>query len=525
MSFIELITHQKTLGSRHKLPDFHIRSSAGYFTVGEEGSAIFLRLKKREAYPGTYCYAPDAETVVCGYGPTNPGVHDEFLQIVLRVDGSIYVKRDMYATLPLFYTAAKGRLVLGNDYRRVAEKSAPLTIYKSGVMHALIGDDECQRVMWEEIRLLDEREILAFENGKPTVTPPQPRAWQTSPEVQPTDPKDFNRRLQATLDAFTATRLDGQDFAYVVSGGLDSSLLPLYLARKEIGQKPRFMATLIFPGEFTHTQRNKLRLVGQAARLTGIEESLVLGVNHPLADELKTLSFHHFYCYEDPYKEPRKKLAARLAAEGVKVVVIGEGGDELFENILSPDQRLSVQGTPFIESGRTESLSYLTPQFKKDFSAVADESLRPPQILSTTLYLALVSENNAYIDYDIWPVTPFADPGLYEFCQGLPAHFRANKNILRAFYQAHGFPAEIYNPVHNEHYAHFFNDSLKSQPFQHAIQRYASDSITARMGYVDIQALLAMYKDCLASPNVLADQRLFYIFSWLKIEINLHLAP
>jgi hypothetical protein len=124
-----------------------------------------------------------------------------------------------------------------------------------------------------------------------------------------------------------------------------------------------------------------------------------------------------------------------------------------------------------------------------------------------------------YIEQDVWPVSPFIDPALYEFCQGLPAHFRADRQILRAFYKAYGLPGTIYNPSQREHFGGFFTSAFMSGKYDDVIRHFANDSIAVELGYVDKQQLLATFAESRHAPNA-NEEHLLYVYFWLCFEVN-----
>jgi asparagine synthase (glutamine-hydrolysing) len=145
-------------------------------------------------------------------------------------------------------------------------------------------------------------------------------------------------------------------------------------------------------------------------------------------------------------------------------------------------------------------------------------------LLAVSLHGAQIARNTIYIRHGIWPVSPYADAELYKYCQGLPAHSRANKNILRAYHAAYGFPEVIYHPKQNEHFGEFFDKSFSSGKYDGIINQMAADSLTAKLGYVDPGALLEAYHSCKQQLSQENDRWSFHIYAWLNAEINLHLG-
>jgi hypothetical protein len=144
----------------------------------------------------------------------------------------------------------------------------------------------------------------------------------------------------------------------------------------------------------------------------------------------------------------------------------------------------------------------------------------PLPLLSVSLYGAGLARNNIYIEQGIWPVLPYADVQLYEYCQGLPASVRANKRILRAFCATYDLPQIIYSPKQNEHFGTFFEEALLSGNYGEFAAQLATSSVAAGYGFVDTDAVLKMLqgKGGLMDAN---KQWLLHILEWMSAEANL----
>lgn len=497
-----------------------MREGEEYYTVGSPDSPMFFSLRIRPDYPKTYCYKIDDTRIVCGYGPVNPDDNDEFLQILITSNGSVTVRRDAYATLPLWLGESEGVVSLCNEHAVVSGDLPSLRLNRQGVLDTLVPHFAQTSTVWSEMQLLGERQILEIHPRDTVIHHPKPREWRFSAEAPVSEFRDFSRYFSYHLDRFTESRLKGQQFAYEVSGGLDSSLLPLYHVRKgdDLG---RGMASLIFPGEFEITQRSKLDTI---ARLTGLPRygiPLHDEANYPLVDLLEDKTGHPAYCLENIYAVPTKRLLKLLANDGVRVIVTGHGGDDVFENTLSVEEALGFGNS---EKERRRTLQYapfFTAKFRQDhLDAVLEHQPYPVPYLSASLLDGFVGLNNAYIEHDIWPVSPFIDPVLHEYCQGLPAHWRAKKAIMRIFYHAYGLPDEIFDPVQNEHFGGFFEHALTSGRYDNLIESLLKDSVASKLGYVNPEILRQAYQDNKQYPALRRDDHLLALYLWLSFEIN-----
>ena len=492
---------------------FLVAEVDGYYEVTTESGDMTLRLRIRDAYPKTFCVG--GEVVSFGYGSV--GEDSEFLIGTLYQDGTIAIIRDEYVTLPIFYSFNQGQFELSNVYENIVERTATKTINHRHVVNVLRPNPDYHDTLYNEIKILDERMAINVTADGAVITKPADRIWQVTADTPATDPKDFQRVLSRHLETFIATRLEGNAVAFEVSAGIDSSLLPLYVKSKKTNAITT--GTMVFPGEYKQSQLTKRDLIqsGKSAVSVSIDPKK----DYPLSRFIKSTE-RPFYSFEEIYTESLEKLAVSLAGRGVEVVSTGIGGDELFENNVVLEDEFQFGLATMTARAEVTLPSYFTDTFRKQWIATTP-TVMPYTVpfLGVSLHGAQLARNAIYIAHDIWPVSPFASSQLYEFCQGLPAIYRSNKNILRAYYDAHNFPKEISNPSINENFGRFFDDCLSSGIYDHVVAMYAEHSIIEQWGYLDAKALLHEWQqkgDPLTDPPT--KQLLFSIFAWLNLEMN-----
>lgn len=477
---------------------------------------MYVVLQKRTAYPTTYCRQIDSHTFKLGYGNHDKQANAEFLEVTVTSTGQLTIVRDNYATLPIFFAKDKSTLLVCNEYADLISSLSSPRINYGSLMESLAIDTHISRPLIDGVKLLHEQETLHVTDNNIELRRPAMRQWQTSKDVPPTDPKVFTRGFSNYLDHFIASRLDNQIIAYEVSGGLDSATLPQYAAHAH--GKKAVMASVIFPGKYTATQSEKLAKIAGKVAYRQLTSSVNLS-HFPLGRMIKNNTLQPHY-YENIYTEAFEPLLKGLAAEGVQVIVRGSGGDELFGNIIDPSIHISHGDTEKKRRIAKTLPTFLTASFRQHYvtstpqTAFMPATIRPASISYDQL------ANNAYIRHGIWPVSPFTDPQLYTWCQGLPAHFRSNRNILRAYHQAHDFIEEIYNPAQNEYFDDFFVDCFRSGIYDDIIKKLLQNAVTVRRNYVDPQILMSMYGRIKKGSYNGIDEDCFRIYLWLSAEIN-----
>lgn len=450
---------------------------SSHYVLSNKENSLRIGLRKRKAYPGTYV-RQTASGVTFGYGSPDPVDGEEFLTCELAKTGTLTIRRDAFGTLPIFYADTPSGLYVSNDYAALVHELPNPRFSPDAFAHAISDAGPMPGTFIEGVHILWPDETLSYRAGKLEVHQLHHRTWSLSSDAPPTRPHDFRKIFDDYMDYFVNTRLKGQRIGFEVSGGLDSGTLPQYFSRRNNDELA--VAALILPGEQREYHQQKLEKFRQSVKSTAYLWPLDTRYDFPLA-RMVTRNLMWPTYFEKTYLEPTEAYIKRLSEQGVEVICTGSGGDELFGNVTEPD----TSGFRLSRSVRYSRLC-----------------------------------NNVYIEHGMWPVSPFIDPDLYEWVQGLPVHHRANKNILRAYHQANHFVPEIYNPRHNEEFTSFFTECFVSGVYDNFVNRLARNSYGADAGLVDISMLLENYKRIRTEKYPDIDRDCFRIYLWMLAEIN-----
>lgn len=265
--------------------------------------------------------------------------------------------------------------------------------------------------------------------------------------------------------------------------------------------------------EFQHSQFSKLQRVHAATNGRLLPVHLDPKELFPLSSFIKTGVFEPSY-ESSLYNESMRVLLDALRSEGVSVICTGIGGDEIFSHDpirFTAEKSEPAKTPPYLAP-------YLTPTFKALYSEHQLGYPAPKHRPASVDYVML--HNNEYIRYDIWPVSPFSSTQFYTWAQGLPIQFRSNKNILRAYHQAHNFVPEIYNATQNEHFSRFFDDCFAHGVYDELFYRLAKTSKTVQVEYVDQQVLVDTYNFNKQHENPHRNDNLFAIYLWMRTELD-----
>ncbi|HKR81680.1 MAG TPA: asparagine synthase-related protein [Candidatus Saccharimonadales bacterium] len=505
-------------------------STADYYVF--ESAAGSLRLRRRGTYPSTFvvCYGP---WLYFGYGnqqvafraleqpldklPESVFYDEEFLCIGVNGDtGDCIIQRDARCTLPLFVGQQPDRLVLCNKYERVCEllDTKSLHLHEYGLTTLLLGAFFDAAPIVKEIDILIDRVRATLFAGKYQKHLPPHGSIIHTVQHRDGEPQEFRKRLEQTFDAHWERYANGAKAGMELSGGFDSSSLYGYYASRG---REFYPVSLEYADassrNILHDKLNNLQ-----ARFGGESHLIPMDVRQdfPLAS----------YVYEGDrsvfpgeilYQRSLQKMAAYLKGKGVQVVFQGHGGDELFDNV--PHYERQDFKTPlFLESLKPPL--YLTPDFYRVALATFASSQKPSvPLLSQSAAISGTYSNNAYIDHDIWPVRPLADPRLYLYCQSLDIQYRMNRNIMRAYLHARDFPKAIINQT-SESFDPFFIESV-SFGLTAVFTELMQHSVLAQKGLVNAAMALEQWRTiCASSSKVEHVSELFKLYCLLVAEIN-----
>src|SRR5262249_40521002 len=134
---------------------------------------------------------------------------------------------------------------------------------------------------------------------------------------------------------------------------------------------------------------------------------------------------------------------------------------------------------------------------------------------SRSMLASQMEANNLYIEAGIWLVSPFADPSLYAYCQGLPPQFRSNKNVLRIYHAACRFPGIVFSASKERDFEQVSNSPLLDGHYDGFIQALSDFSYINRLGYANQEKFLKTYHGLHMGSS---RQDFSSILLWLKTE-------
>ena len=268
----------------------------------------------------------DAEVVLHGFEQWGEGVLDRLrgmfaFALYDTATGELFCARDTFGIKPLYYAVEGGRILFGSEIKGLlAHPHARRSLNERRLAHWLcmeyLPDEE---TLFEGVRKLSAGHWLRWRNGRaergrwfvPRFAPDAGRSLEESAEA-----------IEAALrESVAAHAIADVDVGCFLSAGVDSSLVAREAAR--------IMEARTFTIGWGEGRFSELEAAATFARATGLpNEGRILGAEQFFAS-VPAVQYAMDEPLPNPSAVPLYHLCA-MAAESAKVVLSGEGADELF---------------------------------------------------------------------------------------------------------------------------------------------------------------------------------------------------
>lgn len=270
--------------------------------------------------------ASDTETIVHAYEEWGPEGFERLrgmfaLALWDRRDGSLWLARDRAGIKPLYYAETPYGLFFGSEAK---------SILASGAVERALDPEALDyyltflytpqdRSIFKGIRKLPPAHLLHWKDGRSRVS----RYWRMPPPSFEGSEEEASEMLRAALaDAVRCHLLSDVPIGAFLSGGIDSSAI-VGLMSEVSGRRIR-----TFSIGFDQPEFDELEHARSVARHFGTDHHEFV-VKPDAASILDDLVWHFDEPFGDASAIPTWYVS-RIAREHVKVVLSGDGGDELF---------------------------------------------------------------------------------------------------------------------------------------------------------------------------------------------------
>ncbi|MDD2761665.1 MAG: asparagine synthase (glutamine-hydrolyzing) [Methylomonas sp.] len=241
----------------------------------------------------------------------------------------LMLARDHVGIAPLFYTVAGQRFIFGSEIKAIlqvpgVERGVDLTgLDQLLTFPGLVSP----RTLFENIHALQPGHFILVEQGDVKVK----EYWDLSyPLASELDDRISEQECVERLDEALTQAVDYRLHAdvpvgFYLSGGLDSSLIAGLIQRLSPNQR-RHSFSIGFQDQAID-ERHYQQLM--AAQVGSIHHEAVFDSEH-IAERLQSMVFHAETPLKESYNSCSLALSALVKQQSLKVVLTGEGADELF---------------------------------------------------------------------------------------------------------------------------------------------------------------------------------------------------
>ena len=240
-------------------------------------------------------------------------------------DHALYLARDPFGIKPLYYAEYANGILFASELQAILKtglvpvKIRPETATELVQLQFTTGRD----TIFSGIHRVAPGETLTLRGGR-IVGRRHNQALPEGPPLKLNEDEALRRLDAALMDSVLVHQRSDVPYGMFLSGGIDSSALVACMAR--LNEKPVRAFTAGFPGTQAHDEREHARRVAKSVGAEHIE----IGVTESdFWNELPAIAA----VMDDPAADyavlPTYLLAAEAAKE-LKVVLSGEGGDEMF---------------------------------------------------------------------------------------------------------------------------------------------------------------------------------------------------
>jgi asparagine synthase (glutamine-hydrolysing) len=255
-----------------------------------------------------------------------------------KKDGSLFLARDYFGIKPLHYTTVNGHFIYASEIKSILDFPGFEKKLNRNALNAYISFEypAITETFFEGISCLPPSHCLWYRNGKAEVH----RYWEPKfePDESMTEEEAVSQIEAVFENSVAAHRISDVEVGCLLSGGVDSSYVASYFS----GQKT---FTVGFEGGAKYSE------IGYAQELSekiGTEHH-----RHVITPEEYWGNFRKIQYFMDQPLADASCVALyfvmKMARQYVKVVLSGEGSDELFGgyNIYhEPDDLASYQRLP-----------------------------------------------------------------------------------------------------------------------------------------------------------------------------------
>ena len=360
-------------------------------------------------------------------------LHDE-------LTGQLLLSRDPFGIKPLYYAETSSGFAFASEPQALVAAGLVAPVLEPRArdellqLHFVTG----AKTPFQGIVRLLPGETIAVKAGRIVERRRRP-ALPESGSAQLSEAAALRALDSAILNSVEVHQRADVPYGLFLSGGIDSSAVLAAMAR--LNERPVRAFTAGFAGSGVADERARARIVAHAVSAEHIEIAVT-------EDDFWTLLPEIAAAVDDPtadYALVPTYMLARVAARELKVVLTGEGGDELFAGYSRYRRALRPRwlgGRPMRARGVFDGLDLLrtVPHGWRDGFAATEGSatggdrsrLQRLQVSDCVDWLPndlLIKLDRCLMAFGLEGRTPFLDPVMAAFAMGLPDKFKIRRGM------------------------------------------------------------------------------------------------
>ena len=289
---------------------------------------IYNYIELKETAPGDYSTASDCEPPLklfarasADYAAKLRGMYA--IAIHDRAFRTLTLSRDLFGIKPLYVAQTADGLIFASEPQALLDAGVPRGIERQK-LHELLNLQFCtgSQSIFPGIQRVAPGETLTLRDGE--ITSRASLDFPT-PEPAPVDEAEALSRLDAVLEnAVDLHQRSDVPYGMFLSGGIDSAAILAMMAR--LNSSPVLAYTAGFDEQSVADERDAAAITAKAA-----------GARHERVEITQKMVWDHLpeivAAMDDPvadYAIIPSWFLARRARQDVKVILSGEGGDEMF---------------------------------------------------------------------------------------------------------------------------------------------------------------------------------------------------
>lgn len=303
----------------------------------------------------------DSEVLIHGFEEWGEKLLDRLrgmfgFAIYNKKDGSLFIARDFFGIKPMHYAIVDGHFVYGSEIKSILEFPKYEKKFNSRTLDNYLSFQYAlpPETFFEGIYCLLPGHYLWYKDGKVTTT----RYWEArfNPDENLTEEDAVDEIEKVFEESVDAHKISDVEVGCFLSSGVDSSYVSTYFADQKT-----FTVGFDFGEKY-----NEIDWAKGLSEKIGVDHKYKIISSEEFWGNIRKVQYH----MDQPLADPSciaLYFVSKLASEYVKVVLSGEGADELFGGYTIYNEINSLRGYQKLPLGLRRFLAAVVrplPKFK-----------------------------------------------------------------------------------------------------------------------------------------------------------------